>query len=196
MRCAVVYLYVIPRSGPARQTASPCYSVLHLESSVHYVHPLLMFSSHDNEKRLYFCVLAAHLSLTTPYYAVYQGKNTTIPRTVWLHTLEFAVSQCDVHCAGLQRVVTLATGLLKQGDRLSSTIRNLETVRVPSALRREEKWNIWLWFRPCVFSWCIGYAIKCNFIARSSYLTFSWFIYTNIFCMMLWKYIFTARKVA
>lgn len=141
MRCAVVYLYVIPRSGPARQTASPCYSVLHLESSVHYVHPLLMFSSHDNEKRLYFCVLAAHLSLTTPYYAVYQEKNTTIPRTVWLHTLEFAVSQCDVHCAGLQRVVTLATGLLKQGDRLSSTIRNLETVRVPSALRREEKWN-------------------------------------------------------
>lgn len=63
------------------------------------------------------------------------------PRSVVACARVCFIIQCVVRCGGLHNAGTLATGLLKQGDRLSSTIRNLETVRVLSALRREVKWN-------------------------------------------------------
>lgn len=186
MCCPVEYLSVVLRSAPARQTASPCYSVLLLESSVHYVHPLLMISSHDNEKRMYLCVLG--LSLTLGMYAVYQEYKKS-PRSVVACARVCFIIQCVVRCGGLHNAGTLATGLLKQGYSWSSPSSNLER-GAGTKYSSEEKIHfmahdaIWLRSRPC---WCvklmhIGYAIL-NVLLLHEALTwplgYSWFTYIS-----------------
>ena len=120
---ALLNTSVVIRSAPARQAESPCYSVLLLENSVHYVHPLLMMSSHDNEKRMYLCVLG--LSLTLGFYAVYQEYKTNPSSVVACDRVCFII-QCVVRCEGLRNAGSPATGRLKQGDSGASPSSNLE----------------------------------------------------------------------